>query len=296
MALFTSYDDNSLREDLTDIIVNISPTETPFTTGMPATKATQRVHEWHSDVLVPAFINKVIEGSDATFPTLSGRTRLFNVTQILRKTWLVSDSDIAFEKAGIPNSIAYEIEKATKELATDLEISVINGVLDAGSSGVAREMDGVLNTITTNIVDAASSSLTEDRYNDLAELIAVAGGSATETHVNTKLKRLISSFTASSTKFDDAAARRVINQVSVYEGDFGVQNIFYNRYVPGGGVGANILLLVQKDMYSLAWARPFINEVLAKTGGAMKGQIEGEVTLRFGNELAAAKFINLNAT
>ena len=296
MATFTSYDDTSLREDLTAIIVNIAPTETPFTTGMPATKATQRVHEWQTDTLVAAFVNKTIEGSDAIFPVLSGRTRVSNVTQILRKTWIISDSDIAFDKAGIPNAIAYEVEKASKELATDLETSSINGVLDAGSSGVAREMNGVLAIITTNDVAAGSVSLTEALFNDAAESIAVAGGSATEVHVNTSLKRVISAFTASSTKFDDVAARRVVNQVSVYEGDFGVQNIFYNRYVPGGGAGANILLMLQKDMFTLAWARPFMNEVLAKTGGATKGQIEGEVTLRFGNELAAAKTTGLNAT
>ena len=43
---FTTYSAVGLREDLSDIIYNISPTETPFMTGIAREKATAVYHEW----------------------------------------------------------------------------------------------------------------------------------------------------------------------------------------------------------------------------------------------------------
>ena len=42
------------REDLSDFITNISPTETPFFSGIGRTKATAVVHEWMTHALAAA--------------------------------------------------------------------------------------------------------------------------------------------------------------------------------------------------------------------------------------------------
>ena len=64
---FTSYDAIGNREDLSDVIYNVDPYDTPFLTGVPRTKATAVLHEWQTDALAAASsANAVLEGDDAT--------------------------------------------------------------------------------------------------------------------------------------------------------------------------------------------------------------------------------------
>ena len=41
----------ALREDLSDIIYDVSPTDTPFLSAIPKGKATNTLHEWQTDTL-----------------------------------------------------------------------------------------------------------------------------------------------------------------------------------------------------------------------------------------------------
>ena len=47
----TSYDVNGIREDLSDVIYNVSPEETPFLSSIAKVKATNTLHEWQADTL-----------------------------------------------------------------------------------------------------------------------------------------------------------------------------------------------------------------------------------------------------
>ena len=77
MPTFTAHSAIGQREDLTDIIYNISPTETPFMSSIGKTKATAVYHEWQTDSLAAATTaNAAIEGADATSATLSPTVRL----------------------------------------------------------------------------------------------------------------------------------------------------------------------------------------------------------------------------
>lgn len=51
MATYQSYQAVGAREDLSDVIYNISPTETPFLNSVGKTKATAVYHEWQKDSL-----------------------------------------------------------------------------------------------------------------------------------------------------------------------------------------------------------------------------------------------------
>ena len=74
------------REDLSDIIYDISPTDTPFMSSIPKNSATSTKHEWQTDALAAASAgNAVIEGDDATTDAFTATTRLFNYTQISDK-------------------------------------------------------------------------------------------------------------------------------------------------------------------------------------------------------------------
>ena len=48
---YDSYDQTGIREDLSDVIHDISPTETPFYSGAAKTSASNTYHEWQTDAL-----------------------------------------------------------------------------------------------------------------------------------------------------------------------------------------------------------------------------------------------------
>ena len=46
---FDTYDSVGEREDLSDVIYSISPTDTPFISSAAKTRATAVLHEWQTD-------------------------------------------------------------------------------------------------------------------------------------------------------------------------------------------------------------------------------------------------------
>ena len=112
---YSVYDAKGLREDLTDIIYSIAPTETPFMSGIGKESATAVLHEWQTDSLASAVANNAqIEGDEISFSAPSSTTRVNNRTQISRKSVIVSGTLDSVSKAGRNNELAYQISKASK--------------------------------------------------------------------------------------------------------------------------------------------------------------------------------------
>ncbi len=109
MTQFRTYAAVGLREDLSDIIYNISPTDTPFMSSVGKTKATAVYHEWQTDSLAAAAANAAVEGADASTATLSPTTRVGNRTQISQKTVGVTGTLQAVDKAGRKSELAYQL-------------------------------------------------------------------------------------------------------------------------------------------------------------------------------------------
>ncbi len=107
MATYTAHSAIGQREDLTDVIYDISPTETPFMSSIGKTKATAVYHEWQTDSLAAAAANAAVEGADASTATLSPTTRVGNRTQISQKTVGVTGTLQAVNKAGRKSELAY---------------------------------------------------------------------------------------------------------------------------------------------------------------------------------------------
>ena len=61
---FDSFDAIGNREDLQDRIFDISPTQTPFISGIGRRSATQHYHEWQTDSISTAAHNPGIEGDN----------------------------------------------------------------------------------------------------------------------------------------------------------------------------------------------------------------------------------------
>ena len=100
MALYSTYDQVGKAEDVSDIITDISPTDTPFTTMVKTEKVSARTFEWQEDSLAAAANNAAIEGADASMATLSPTTMRTNNTQILTKAFQVSATADAIKTYG----------------------------------------------------------------------------------------------------------------------------------------------------------------------------------------------------
>ena len=88
----TTYDSvNAIREDLANVIYDISPVDTPFMSNIGRDTASNTYFEWQTDALANAnTANAAIEGADAGNADFDPTVRVANYTQISTKVISVS--------------------------------------------------------------------------------------------------------------------------------------------------------------------------------------------------------------
>ena len=140
---FDTYDSVGIREDLSNVIHNISPEETPFYSKAAKKAAKNTLVEWQTDSLRASSVNAHIEGDTTTAEARAATTRLGNYTQIFKNAVVVSDSDDNVDNAGRAKEIAYQTLKIAKEQKLDIEKALFaNNARAAGNSTTARELAG----------------------------------------------------------------------------------------------------------------------------------------------------------
>lgn len=286
-----TYDAIGNREDLTDVITNISPLETPFLSKFGKVAVKNTLHEWQTDSLASATENKAIEGADYSFSKVAARTRTGNYTQIAVTPVEVSDSQRAMNVAGLEDEFAYQMAKKMKEHARDIEYSLVNGTGNAGTSGAGREVKGVLAWLTTNIVTGTGTGaedLTEAMFNDLLQSIWDAGGQPNTAYANGFQKRQISAFTGGNVKNVNAPEKEVVAGIDVYDSDFGRIKIMPHRFMT-----TSVVAVLQDDLWKVGFYRPTKKVDVAKVGSATRAVIESEFTLESRNEAGSGKITEL---
>ncbi len=304
MTIYNAHTAVGQREDLTDVIYNISPTETPFMSSIGKTKATAVYHEWQTDSLAAATTaNAAVEGADASDATLSPTTRLGNYTQILQKTIKVSGTLDTVNKAGRKSEKAYQLAKASQEIKRDLEtIMLANQGRDAGSSNsTARKMGSLLSWITTNTsvgsggsdpttigvstrTDGTQRTFTEALLKTVVASVFDSGGSPSVLMVGSAGKQKVSSFAGiGATRFNVTGAKpsTIIGAADIYVSDFGNISVVPNRFMR-----TRDALVIDPEYAALAYLRPFQTNELAKAGDSDKTQVLVECTLEVKNEAA----------
>lgn len=318
MATYTKYDAVGQREDLTDVIYNISPTDTPIMSSIGKTKATAVNHEWQTDSLAAATTaNALVEGADATSATLSPTTRYGNLTQIVGKTIQVSGTLEAVDKAGRKSEKAYQLAKGSAEIKRDIEtIITANQAKVAGDgSSTARKMSSLLSFIKTNTsvgagtttagadpttigvsarVDADTTrTFTETMLKEVVREVFTSGGTPSVLFVSPALKQTVSGFTGLAAQRYQAPVSgqaTILAGADIYQSDFGQISIVPNRFMR-----TRDALLLDPEYAALAYLRPFQTNELAKAGDSDKTQILAELTLEVKNEAAHGGVFDLNA-
>lgn len=273
-----SVNDQTMAEDVTDFITNIDFTSTPFYSNIGESEATNTLHQWLNDTLATSADNAQPEGYTAAFTDITAPVRNTNVVQLFGKDVRVSNTEMRVSHYG-PDPYTYQLQKKMKELARDIEKALVAGTRASGNSGVARRLNGAIALISTNKTARASgTSLSETEFNDMLAGIFNNGSDVNvdRVYVGSFLKRVISGYTAGSTKFTQAEGQKVYNTVSVYESDFGVHALHLSREVP-----ANSVLGVDSSKWRTAYltdGRPqHIPQGL--NGSAKQGLLETELTL-----------------
>jgi len=166
--LYDTYDTTGIREDLVNIIYNVSPEDTPILSAIPRAQAKSTKHEWQLDSLATPATNAVIEGDEATVDAMSATTRAFNYCQISDKVIAVSGTQSAVDAAGRADEMAYQVAKKSRELKKDMEFDIIEpNVQVAGSATAARELGSIPTWIKTNGDAGTSGTLSTGSGTDL---------------------------------------------------------------------------------------------------------------------------------
>lgn len=299
---FDSYDAVGIREDLKDVIYNISPEETPFYTKSRKTTAKNTLVEWQTDSLRASGANAHIEGDATTAEARSATTRLGNYTQIFKNAVVVPDTDDGLDKAGRAKEIAYQTLKIAKEQKLDIEKALFdNNARVAGNSSTARELAGAPAWITTNVgnigigganptgdgtdarTDGAQTAFSQADFDSTMQSIWENGGKPDTVYLSAFQMNVALGFTGNNNQRSNVQAgdERVIKSLAVYVTPWGTV-----EFMPSRENRSRDVFIMQDDMWEVAVLRPTKNVALAKTGDNTTRQVVTELTLCAKNEAA----------
>ena len=289
---FKTYDATAIREDLSDVIYDISPTDTPFMSSIAGKgSVSNTLFEWQTEALASAVINNYhVEGADAGTAATTVTARVTNQTQISKKVVEVSGSHEAVDNAGKKSELAHQLAKASKELKRDMEGSLLaNNAAAAGNASTARETRGAAHFITTNVTDAGTSgthaAMVEADILAAAEAVWTAGGEASTILLGATNKKLITAMSGRADAIRSVSDNNttIQNAVDVYVSDFGTYNIVMDRFCD-----QDFVYLLDHDMWSVDYLRDFQTVDIARAGDGEKKMLLVEYGLRCGNEAANA--------
>ena len=301
---FDSYDAVGIKEDLSDVIYNVSPEETPFYSKAKKGKAANTYVEWQTDTLRASASNAHIEGDATTASARSATSRLGNYTQIFKNAVVVPDTDMGLDKAGRGREIAYQVMKTAKEQKLDIEKALFdNNARVAGNSTTARELAGAPAWLVTNTnyganeganptgdgTDARTDETTtliafsQDRFDSVMQSIWEEGGKPDTVYLSAFQMNKALAFTGNNNQRSavQAGDERVIKSLAVYVTPWGTV-----EFMPSRENRARDVFIMQDNMWEVAVLRPTKNVELAKTGDNTTRQVVSELSLKCLNEKA----------
>ncbi len=301
---FATYEAVGNREDLSDMIYRIDPTDCPFMSGIEREKATAVNHEWQTQALAPADnTNAQLEGDDATTNAVVPTVRLGNIAQISDKVARVTGTQQAVQHAGRDNELAYQEMLKGLELKRDMEtiLAGTNQAKNAGNDTTARKTASVLSWIKSNTskgsaggaadpaaadgtgtrTDGTQIAFAEARLKTVLNSIWTNGGKPDTVMTGAFNKQVFSTFTGRASPIEETKSKKITASVDAYESDFGVLKVVPNRFIR-----ARDVLVLQMDMWAVAYlnGRKMVSIPLAKTGDSERRQILAEYALVARNE------------
>lgn len=291
------------REDLTDIIDRITPSETPFYSMIKKTKATGTLHEWQTQALRAAQLNAHAEGDDTTATAVTQQVRLGNRTQILKEAASVSGTQENVDKAGQKSEMNKQLALKGAELKLDIEYSLTRNSTSANAPRTMRGLVGWMDAANVNAgtgyvapnyvsnvaqTDGTQRPFTETLLKDTLQKTYTSGGRPTVLMMGAVAKQTFSTFTGNASRQKDADDSKLNATIEVYRSDFGTLTAQINLQQR-----ARDVFLLQPDKWAFAVLRPWEKSPLAKTGDSERMQILLEGTLEAINPKANGAVLDI---
>jgi hypothetical protein len=317
MAIRETYNagtgaDDIIREDLSDFVYNISPTETPVLQAAEWTTASSTIHDWVEDTLAAPAANAQAEGAALGTPAnVSGGARLSNYTQISSKTYGVSGTVEVVSKVGRDSEIAFGRAKSMRELKKDIDLEICQaGAKVAGSSGTAREIAGLPSWVrnadrgatgadpvsfdgAVTDTDGTGRAFTELILNNVIEECWNNGGRPSLLVMGGKGRKEFRTFdgvgntAANNTTRTDRADATVYGTVDLYISSFGIELRAVNsRHLRLVSTTPKDAWLIDPEHIKVPFLRPFQIIEFGKTGDSIEERVLAEWTLEVCNTYA----------
>lgn len=303
---FDSYDVKGIREDLENVIYDISPEETPFYSSLKKVKASNTYHEWQTDSLRSSAANAHIEGDDTAGEARTATTRLGNYTQIFKNAVIIPDTDEGLDKAGRAAEMAYQVLKIAKEQKLDIEKALFdNNKYEVGSASAARELAGCGAYVKSNVAniggsgganptgsvpgntartDGTATVFSQADFDTVMQGIWESGGNPDTVYLSAFQMNKALEFTGYNNQRShiEATSKTVVKAVDIYVTPWGTVEFTPSRENRGRDVW-----IMDSDHWAVGVLRPTKNTELAKTGDSTKRQVLTELTLISKNEAAS---------
>ena len=327
---FSTYAQIGIKEEVSNIITNLTPDETPFYSNVKKQKIKNRLYEWQTDTLDAPTTTTTLEGDDVTPATTTATTLLNNRTQISTKSLAVTDTSRAVATYGRGDEYEYQIMKRGRELKTMVEIGLLKNTAKAtGGTATTRVCAGLVTYITnfgagtaqagtgsTAIDTGTALVLTALTYAMCATTMTQtfqAGGNVTQMMLPPILKRSFSSLAFSSTpstadvryQLTSAKPAVAIGTVETWLSDFGTVDVVVNRQmarVTGSGTGGtagtesdlnNMIYFIDPANVSCGTLQATEVEPMAKIGLSDRAFIKTEYTLIVNGPTAHGAVLNV---
>lgn len=321
------------REDLSDTIYDISPTETPVASRLARVSASNTTHTWQMDSLAAVDVSGAVEGDDHSGLDMSPTLKLSNYTQIFRRDIVVSGTQRAMDPAGRADELDYQTLKRGKEMKRNIEAAFTrNNVASPGGATTGR-------TFASMETWMGSTSAQGIQYpyvskDDSTTPAATSPGVATATGFATTAPTdrgagddtvVLEADLKSVVKqaWDNGGNPRLVVAGSVNKqnisGFSGIAQIQHNvtgtdaaiitgaadiyksdfgahAIVPSRFNRPETILVVDEDMWANAELRPMQTTPIAKTGDSDKVMLLTEITLECRNPFASGKIADTKIT
>lgn len=301
MAAWTAYDVVGKKEDISNVISNISPTATPFDSSIGEESISNTLFQWQEDALAAVNLtNKAIQGADAVETAPVTTVMRQNYTQILTKSLKVADTTDAVDMYGRAKETAYQVAKYASEVKRDLE------AISTSSQAAAVGSNAVASTFAAFGAQVAAANLVKTGPTEVTVGTATTGFAMSEADLLDGLQKLytagaepkmcmippgesinVASFASAAGRYrtlenGSDSTKTIVNAVNLYVSPFGEVKITLNRFMP-----ATDHFIYDPAMWKRPVLRPWTRETLAKTGDATKMMIKGEFSLKHKNQLAS---------
>lgn len=303
-----TYQSTYNAEDVSNIIFNVSPVDTPLLSMAQRNKAEATYTEWPIESLSAVDnANANIEGDDATIDASTTPARVGNYCQLMDKTVSITTTQDAIHKYGAKEEFARQKVKKGRELKRDMEtIMLLNQARVVGLTGTAQKMRSLGSWLTTNTSrggsganGSATTAATDGTQRNFSEALLKGVIVTTITNANdlpnmilagpANRANLSSQLSGNTTRFYELKDGTLNASLTVYRSDYGPLKLAMDRFQR-----ERDMWLINTDMIGIRTLEPMQYVDLARTGLTNKGQMWTNFTLQVSNEASHGVLADLN--